>query len=227
MTTNYTPRFVDRPLHTRTVVNRAVDWIAGEFPSAKAAMDYRMVRYDGLLSRDFILNLEDDPSVVSYWEKPNAFRWSNGVRWRKYTPDYAVDLDDGRTICVEVMPLSRVAKSRFLDRLPFNRRFAIRTGYADFELWTEQEVTIQPKLANAELVGSERSFVTDEAQTHRMRVLVRERDGRASIRDLRRESGLGRQSFRAIIRLIANGELRAVNPNVPLDDNAVVEIPNC
>ena len=224
MNPTYTPRFVAGPMHRRSAPNRAVDWIAGEFPSAKTAMAYRMVRYDGMLSRNFILNMESDTSVISYWEKPAPFRWTDGLRWKTYPPDYAVDIADGRKICVEVMALYWVARTRFLVRLPHIRRSAIRAGYADFELWTEHELAIQPRLANAALLSSERSFVIEEAHIHRMRVVVREQGGRASIRDLRRKSGLGRPSFRAVIRLIANGELCAVNPDLPLDDYAVVEI---
>ena len=179
MTTEYKPRFVDRPLHTRTVVNRAVDWIAGEFPSAKAAMDFRMVRYDGMLSRDFVVTMENDAAVTAYWEKPASFRWTDGLRWRSYTPDYAVDLIDGRTIAVEVMPLAKVAKTRFLARAPHIRRAAIGAGYSDFELWTDAEIERQPRLANAGLLASERSFVVDEEQLHRVRVAVRELGGRA------------------------------------------------
>lgn len=225
MTDEYTGRFVAGPTHKRTVQNRAVDWIAGEYPSAKAAMNYRMVRYDGMLSRDFIITMENDPRVLSYWEKPAKFRWSNGLRWRDYTPDYAVNLVDARKIAVEVMPLKRVAKIGFLNRAPFIRRAAVGAGYFDFELWTETEIERQPLLANADLVASERSFVIDEALVHRMRLVVRELGGRARVADLRRRSGIGTQSFRTVVRLVAIGDLRIVNPFLPLDDNAVVEIP--
>ena len=220
----YNPRFVAGPVHPRKSQDRGVDWISGYYPSGKAAMNFRLVRYDGMLSHDLILKLESDSAVISYWEKPATVRWSDGLRWKTYRPDYKVDLVDGRSICVEVMPLAKVAKTGFLHRLPHIRRYCLRAGYADFELWTEQELSIQPRLANDALLGSARTFVTDDAVTLRVRVLIRERGGRATIRDLRRESGLGRRSFRAVIRLVATGELCAVNPNQPLDDNATVEI---
>ena len=225
MTADYTGRFVAGPMHKRKIQNRAVDWISGEYPSAKAAMNYRMVRYDGMLSREFIIALEDDRHVLSYWEKPAAFRWTDGLRWKGYTPDYAVDLADGRRMAVEVMPLDRVAKTGFLKRSPFIRRAAIRSGYFDFELWTEAEIVQQPLHANAGLIASERSFVIDDAHVHRMRIAVREMGGRARVADLRRKSGIGSQSFRTVVRLVAIGDLSIADPFVPLDDDAVVAIP--
>jgi hypothetical protein len=225
MTAHYTGQFVASPLHRRKIQNRAVDWIAGEYPSAKPAMNFRMVRYDGMLSREFIIALENDRRVLSYWEKPKVFRWTNGLRWKDYTPDYAVDLADGRKIAVEVMPLIQVAKTGFLNRSPFIRRAAIEAGYADFELWTEREFVRQPSHANADLLASERSFVVDDAHVHRMRLVAREMGGRARVGDLRRKSGVGPQSFRTVIRLVAIGDLRIANSFAPLDDDAVVEIP--
>jgi hypothetical protein len=205
-------------------VNRAVDWIAGEFPSAKAAMDFRMVRYDGMLARSFVVTMENDPAVVAYWEKPAPFRWTDGLRWRSYTPDYAVELADGRTIAVEVMPLAKVAKTQFMGRAPNIRCAAVGAGYSDFELWTEAEIESQPRLANAGLLASERSFVDDDEQLHRVRVAVRELGGRARVGELRRASRLAECSFRAVVRLVALGELRMTDDAIPLDDNAAVEV---
>ncbi len=226
MTKTYDPRFVGGPTHTRTAVNRAVDWISGEYPSGKPAMDFRMVRWDGTPSRAFIVVLEGDKAVISYREKPAPFRWTDGLRWRTYTPDFAVDLADGRKIGVEVMPMRRVVKTGFLRRLPHIRRAALGNGYSDFELWTENEIEQQPRLANEALIASERTFVSDEGEEHRMRLAIRELGGRASVSQLRRASGLESRSFRAVVRLVALGELRATRPDLPLDDYAVVEIPN-
>lgn len=144
----YTPRFVDSPLHRRDAVHRAVDWISEEFPSAKPAMNYRMVRCDGTLSSDFVVLMENDPSVVEYWEKPASFRWKDdkGKR-RNYTPDFAVVLADGRWIAVEVMPMTLVGRTRFLSKAPFIRTAALDAGYDGFELWTDREISVQPKLA--------------------------------------------------------------------------------
>jgi hypothetical protein len=189
-------------------------------------MNYRMVRYDGVLSCDFIICLEDDPSVVSYWEKPGEFRWTDGLRWKRYTPDYAVVLNDNRRIGVEVRPIKSVVKSRFLEKLPFIRRAALANGYDDFELWTEQEIRVQPRLANAALIASSRSFLADEAALHRMRLVIRESGGRGGVRHLRQASGLGNQAFRTIVRLIGLGDLRMVDASIPLDDHAAVEIPS-
>jgi hypothetical protein len=225
--TTYDAKYVANRLHKRRVQNRAVDWVSGYFPSGKPAMDFRMVRYDGMPSRECILTFESDPKVIAYWEKPGGFRWTDGYCWRDYDPDYAVDLADGRRIAVEVRPSYRVAKTRFLEKLPHIRRHAIsEAGYDDLELWTEVEIQVQPRLANAALIASERTFVFSEEEEHRMRLAARRIGGRATVRQLRAAFGFGERSFRAVIRLVALGELVVERPDLPLDDNAIVAAAN-
>ena len=59
---------------------------------------------------------------------------------------------------------------------------------------------------------------------HRLQVVLREVGGRATVRDLRRASGLGDRAFRMIVRLVADGFARMARPDVPFDDHAVVEL---
>ena len=213
-------RHVGKPTGTRKVVTGRRDLITGEYPSGKPAMGYRMVAYEGLLSRDFIVLVENDPRVVSYQEEPDAFPWFDGECWHSYTPDFAVTLDDGRRICVEIKPFRRLAK------LPRGFRRGVEAGAMDqgydaFEIWTDREIG-GLALANASLVASERTFIVDEAELHRMRVTVDALGGRSTIRDLRIRSGLGTRAFRAAIALVARRELVAEDHMRPLDDNAVL-----
>lgn len=221
----YDPRFVAGPLHKRSAVNRSVDWVSGEFPSSKRAMDYRMVRYDGVLGREFVLMQEHDTNVLAYWERPFEIRYSDGVRWRKYTPKFSIDLADTRRICVEIGWTRTLAKSRFFERFPHIRRAILKKDYDGFEVWTEKDVGAQPWLANAELVSSERTFVSDEEQERAALAALMRLGGRATVRDLRAASGVGAGSFRAVVRLVAFGHARLARPDLVFDDHAVVEIP--
>ncbi len=73
-------RHVGKPNPSRRIVTGRRDCITGEIPSGKPGMGHRMVAYEGLLARDFILLLEQDDAVLRYQEEPVPFRWHDGVR---------------------------------------------------------------------------------------------------------------------------------------------------
>jgi hypothetical protein len=183
-------------------------------------MGFRMVAYEGILARDFLVLIDSDPFVETYQEEPPSFPWTDGIDWHSYTPDFAVNLIDGRSICVEVKPIRKAL------RLPESffsgvRKAALGAGYSAFEVWTERQMS-GLAIANASLLASEHSFVVDETELHLVRRAVDSFDGLITIRELRRLSGLGRRAYRAIIGLIARRELLPVNSDVPLDDHALL-----
>lgn len=214
-------RHVGKPDPSRKLVTGRRDVITGEVPSGKAAMAYRMVAYEGLLSRDFILLLEGDEAVVRYQEEPPWFRWHDGIRWRRYTADFATEMDDGRKIAVEVKPIKRVIARGWDAIRPRVEAGARAAGYDGLELWTEREIDAL-RVANAGLIASERSFVVDEAEQHAMRVTLDRLGGQAQVRDLRATSGLGGRAFRAVVGLVARGEAALADPGRPFDDHAVI-----
>ncbi|MFC6789994.1 Tn7 transposase TnsA N-terminal domain-containing protein [Methylobacterium komagatae] len=126
-------RHVGKPSPSRPVVTGRRDCITGEVPSGKAGMGYRMVAYEGLLARDFILILEQDDAVLRYQEEPAPFRWHDGVRWRSYTADFAVEIDDGRRVAVEVKPRKRVIRLGWDGFRPRIEAGARAAGYDGFE----------------------------------------------------------------------------------------------
>lgn len=214
-------RHVGKPSLSRPIVTGRRDCITGEVPSGKVGMGYRMVAYEGLLARDFILILEQDDAVLRYQEEPVPFRWHDGVRWRRYTPDFAVEIDDGRRISVEVKPRKRVIRLGWDGIRPRIEAGARAAGYDGFELWTEVEIDAL-RVANAALVASERSFVVDEAEQHTIRVVLDRFGGEARVRELRAASGLGTRAFRAVVALVARGEAELTEPGRPFDDHALV-----
>jgi len=214
-------RHVGKPNPSRRIVTGRRYCITGEIPSGKPGMGHRMVAYEGLLARDFILLLEQDDAVLRYQEEPVPFRWHDGVRWHTYTPDFAVEIDDGRRLCVEVKPLKRVIRLGWDEIRPRLAAGAIAAGYHGFELWTEVEIDAL-RVANAALVASERSFVVDEAEQHTIRVVLDRFGGEARVRELRAASGLGTRAFRAVVALVARGEAELTEPGRPFDDHALV-----
>lgn len=214
-------RHVGRPSPSREIVTGRRDCITGEVPSGKPGMGYRMVAYEGLLARHFILLMEQDDAVLRYQEEPTAFRWHDGVRQRSYTPDFAVEIDDGRNIAVEVKPMKRVIRSGWDGIRPRVEAGARAAGYDGFELWTEVEIDAL-RVANAGLVASERSFVVDEAEQHTMRVVLDRLGGQGRVRELRAASGLQARAFRAVVALVARGEAELAEPGRPFDDHALI-----
>ncbi|AYO83178.1 hypothetical protein ABID82_003314 [Methylobacterium sp. PvP062] len=217
-------RHVGKPTPSRRIVTGRRDCITGEVPSGKVGMGYRMVAYEGLLARDFILILEQDDAVLRYQEEPVPFRWHDGVRWRRYTPDFAVEIDDGRRISVEVKPRKRVIRLGWDGIRPRIEAGARAAGYDGFELWTEAEIDAL-RVANAALLASERTFVVDEAEQHTMRVVLDRCGGQGRVRELRAASGLQDRAFRAVVALVARGEAELADPGRPFDDHAVIRRP--
>jgi len=73
-------RHVGKPTPSRRIVTGRRDCITGEVPSGKAGMGYRMVAYEGLLARDFILILEQDDAVLRHQKQHAPLRWHDVVR---------------------------------------------------------------------------------------------------------------------------------------------------
>jgi hypothetical protein len=226
MTGRYRARFVGRPEPSRPLATGRRDCFTGEFPSGKPAMGLRMVAYEGILVREFMALLEDDSNVVSYREAPPPFAWDDGNEGGECRCHVAVTLAEGRRIAVLVHHAKYVRKANLPAIVPYLTDGAIAAGYDGFELWTEREIHAGNGLANALLVASERgTFVVDETVLHTMRNAVDRLGGHATVRELRIESNLGAAAFRAVVKLIAAGELVQVDRRAILDDHALVEIP--
>jgi len=225
MSARYRARFVGRPEPSRRLVTGRSDCFTGEFPSGKPAMGFRMVAYEGILVREFMALLEDDANVVSYREAPPPFAWDDGDEGGECRCHVAVTLADGGRIAVLVHHARHVRKADLAAIVPYLTDGAIAAGYDGFELWTEHEIHAGHGLANALLIASERTFVVDETALHTMRNAVDRLGGHATVRELRIESSLGAAAFRAVVKLIAMGELVQVDRRAILDDHALVEIP--
>lgn len=225
MTSSYYAQHVGHPSPHRRIITGKRDCFTGIFPSSKPAMGYRMVAYEGLLARHFMAICDADPDVVSYQEEPPPFEWTDGWRSRRYFPDVAVTLADGRVICVEVKPSVIIEKAEPRERYLHIAAAAEANGYSQFEVWTEEDIYAGVDLHNALLLASEITFVADEAALHQVKSAIDALGGSATIRALRQAANLGSQAFRTIVRLIAQGVLAAADPTQLIDDRMIVQIP--
>jgi hypothetical protein len=219
MAVEHRARMMGRSTASREVVtNRRVNF-TGYVPSDK---NRRQIQYESLLERDYIQLIEADFGIESYQEQPEPLTWTDGERTYSTTFDFSLLRKDGRKILVEVKPLSKVIKHDLAELYGFARSAAKKSGYAEFELWTDREIRAMPRLCNAELVVSETTNYDDQAHLLAMRSAFREHGGPMTIRELRVASNLGPFSYRTVIRLIAKGELRSVDPCAVLDDKAIL-----
>lgn len=51
-----------------------------------------MVPFESTLERDFLSLMASQPSLVRVEAQPFTIPWFDGQRWRRYTPDFKVEL---------------------------------------------------------------------------------------------------------------------------------------
>lgn len=67
-----------------------------------------MVEYESLLERDAMYFFEHSPGVQSYQEQPELIMYEYENTIRKYYPDFAITLNSGVVVHVEVKPEARL-----------------------------------------------------------------------------------------------------------------------
>ena len=147
------------------------------------------------LERDAASVLQARPATVALERASRSVEYRDGARWRRYTPDWVVFVDDDPApFVVEVKPSERAAELQGM--LSAVRHAVHRTG-APFVVMTEQEIYQRNRFANSTaLCAAGRLQGLDGRDVIRMRAFVRSRastsvldlvaDGwkRASARDL-------------------------------------------
>jgi hypothetical protein len=161
-----------------------------------------------------VADVREQPPAVAYIDQFGAPR--------RHTFDLLVVLKNGRKIAYEVKPSKFAPKWRPIIRLiasQMPRKFADAA-----DVLTEKDLH-PDAVHNAMLIHTVRR---DPAREHdeRMRQVVADLNGSISIRDLVEHSGLEGRGFRAIVRLIADGELD-ISRGGRIDYATVVSRPAC
>ncbi|CAE6861175.1 hypothetical protein R69746_07824 [Paraburkholderia aspalathi] len=89
----------------------------------------RLVRCESLLEFDCLHLFEFARGVVSFVEQPMTVHYRLGGVTRSYTPDFAVDWQDGRRYFVEVKPAERLAELQNEEK--FGRLAAVFAAHGD------------------------------------------------------------------------------------------------
>lgn len=128
----------------RQVISRSGGIMRGKFPSRKNG---RMVHHEGLLELDAIYLFEASPQVVSYREQPRTILFPDGLRLRRYTPDFELMLSDGECVLVEVKPLRSLQEAEVRHKL---QRVAehLQRSEQTFVVLTDEVLRSEPRQAN-------------------------------------------------------------------------------
>ena len=125
-----------------------------------------------------------------------------------------------RRILAAVKASATVVKFRLAELYRAARASALEAGFSDLKLFSEPEIRAMPRLANAEMKVFQRQPETHDVHDFAVLSALDIGGGRMSLGNLRQRCGLEAYAYRAIVRLIAEGTLEAVDPEVLLDDAA-------
>ncbi|WP_082725587.1 MULTISPECIES: TnsA endonuclease N-terminal domain-containing protein [unclassified Burkholderia] len=106
-----------------------------------------MVGYEHLLEADACVLFEMSPQIASYREQPTRISFPDGDRSRLYTPDYQLDLTDGRQFLVEIKPARRLAAPEIRAKFDRIEEHIDRLGLS-FLVLTDELIRTQPRLTN-------------------------------------------------------------------------------
>ncbi|BAU91464.1 hypothetical protein MPPM_2859 [Methylorubrum populi] len=166
------------------------------------------VPYESLLEADLVTILCVDPEVDGFWAQPEAFRWRQDGKVRRYVPDFLILTTAGARAYREVKPLRRLRKDPSLGgRRPAIEAESARRG-ATFETWTEKEIRRSPRLENAREILCHAGPVWDEPALAALRRTIRAGTCAGTTGELLRSAGLGPDALGTLLGLVALDELR-------------------
>ncbi|MCB1535069.1 MAG: hypothetical protein KDJ44_10190 [Rhodoblastus sp.] len=193
----------------------------GEFPSDRLG---EPIKYENLIERDFLLLAEDCRVIETLTNRPDPLIWSYRDIPCTTQFEFGCQLTGGRRALVAVKWATKVRKLRLVELYRAARLSARRDGWR-LVMLTERQIRAQPRLANAEMryFNRRRGPATPVTQQQDLAIFhVIPAGPPVSIGEVRARCNLGRDGYRAIMRLLGEGALQAIDPRVPLDDHALI-----
>ena len=198
-------------------------FISGLFPTAKATTE--SLPFHNLLERDFLLICEADPEVIELVANQEAVRWV----WQDREFETIVPfLWRGRTRRSHYVSVihSKHVSSHKLQEFVLPLSAAIEAGLGGrYQIVTEDEIRLPGVLTDAAHLVFSRMPGQDLGMDWLRLCQVLRAEGAMTIARLQATAHLGVDGFRIIVRLIAEGRLRRVNPKAPLQSSMKVTLP--
>lgn len=199
----------------RKVITRRTKRVVGLFPSKK---NNGQIAWESLLERDYCAVLELDPAVLAYRSQPERMTlFVDGAR-RWHVPDFLVTLRSGDAFH-EVKPLAKTQKPDVNAMLTAAAAAAAERGLG-YRVVTEEDIRLQPRLANAKLIC--RYMCVEVSRLLRHDVITRVSLAPTTIGTLTEVLG-ERGGFVTVMGLIASGTL-AIDMDVPLTQASALRI---
>jgi hypothetical protein len=110
-----------------------------------------MVHHEGLLELDAIYLFETSPLIAAYREQPDGFRYPDGAKLRRYTPDFELTLVTGEIVLVEVKPAGHLQEPDTRHKFQCVSQHFDRIGKR-FEIFTEKTLRAQPRQSNVRTI---------------------------------------------------------------------------
>ncbi len=120
------------------------------FPPVKAN-DGKTILVESILESQYCLQLEFIEEVFTYFPQPKTFSVLCAGFQKTYTPDFEVHYVDGRKSYVEVKPAEKSEEEDYQTLFDSFRAALCGTGY-NFEVVTDKDILIEPRLANYEIL---------------------------------------------------------------------------
>lgn len=167
----------------------------------------REMRCESILEKKIAMRLLTDSRVVSLEEQPApvSYRDADGKECKHYF-DFLATMNDGRRIAIAVRPEKRAEKVRSL--LPMIA--ADSKGFADAMCVMTERKTSKASVTNAQMILSARRGIRPAHDAVVIEVIAGI-EGCTTIGDLVAMTGLHGDGFRAVVRAIDRGDLKAVS----------------
>lgn len=109
-----------KEIRAREPVRRTTGRVVGFYPSTK---NNRLVAWESQLEQKACALFEFSPDVVRYREQPISVYFESDGQMRRYTPDFELQFQDGRSIYLEVKPLAKLQNADLKRRFQQVARF--------------------------------------------------------------------------------------------------------
>lgn len=109
-----------KEIRAREPVRPTTGRVVGFYPSTK---NNRLVAWESQLEQKACALFEFSPDVVRYREQPISVYFESDGQMRRYTPDFELQFQDGRSIYLEVKPLAKLQNTDLKRRLQQVARF--------------------------------------------------------------------------------------------------------
>lgn len=150
------------------------------FPSFK---NKKVVVCESELEADFCVWLEYEEQVVAYAPQPGTFTFTVDDRTVRYTPDFEITYGTGEIRYAEIKPDHIAEDTGYLRKVGEFRKVCELAGYG-FDLITEREIRIQPKLRNLQNLYNRMHLVTDTELSYALDSLKQPSASGSTVRSL-------------------------------------------